>query len=249
MIFLVIGLIFLVKERKYIILIPIFSIIFFILVSKTDLRLRYLLPAYPYLALTTSLGAVKVWEKYKNIRLVSIIFCIWFLTALFASFPHSISYTNELTKLFGKPYLVLSDSNIDWGQGLISLSVFSKKQNIGIVNLSYYGSDDPNQYGFSGYLYENICKKNCTLEKTYINKEGQQKEITAISITNWQECGFYRELYPREKIRDIIGGSILIFLDSSNSQASAVRYSKIEISRGERNVFVDWKKGNSAKAD
>ncbi len=202
------------KNRKTqpdlkLVLVPIAAISIFILLSKMDLRLRYLLPIVPFVAIIISHGVIEA--KLKLSRIWLIVLSLWFTSSLISVLPYSLSYSNELTKILSSKVMALSDSNIDWGQGLIALNSYAKANNIGRVNLSYYGSDNPNNYGFKGYLYGNSCKKNCTVESTNFNLDYQQT-VTAISITNWQECGFYQiDNYSEDKIKKIVGGSILIF--------------------------------------
>lgn len=213
LIFLLFGMLLILKKRGGLILIiPIVSVLIFVFASKIDLRLRYLLPIYPYLAILGAYGFTSSVYKYKNFRIPLILLLVWFAIGAKSFFPHPISFNNELTPFFGKPYLVFSDSNIDWGQGLADLKKYVERNNLGTVYLSYYGIDDPNKYGFLGFVKNNICKRTCIIDKTYPNYEKKDNVITALSITNWQECGWYKnKSYSEELIKDIVGGSILIF--------------------------------------
>lgn len=201
------------KEKNLlVVLIPLMSVFIFVFFSKIDLRLRYLMPLYPFLAIIAARGVSTSIKRYKRKRLYFLLLIIWFLLSIKVSFPYAISYANEASNLLGKPYLIFSDSNIDWGQGLIVLKDYVDKNKVGRAKLSYYGTDDPNKYGFRGFAKENICKKSCFIDSTHTNSGLKEKEITAISITNWQECGFYKtELYLPSKIKDVLGGSILVF--------------------------------------
>lgn len=200
------------KENFWIVFIPIFSIFSFTFISNIDLRIRYLMPLYPFFFIIAARSFILLFKKFKELRVSLLLLLVWFFISLRLSFPHPISYANEATSFFDKPYLIFSDSNIDWGQGLAALNKYAKTRDIGKINLSYYGVDDPNQYGFFGFAKENICKASCTLESTYFNFQKRDREVTAISITNWQECGWYKtERYSPEKVKDVVGGSILIF--------------------------------------
>lgn len=203
LILLILGLTSFWRGRGAIFIIPLMAVFIFVFLAKMDLRLRYLMPVYPFLAIIGAYGLRKAWTYF---------LLVWFLISFIKSFPHTISYANEVSLFFGKPYLIFSDSNIDWGQGLIALKKYAEKNNIGKVNLSYYGTDDPNKYGFRGFIKDNVCKKACLIDKTYTNFLLREKEITAISITNWQECGFYQnEKYLPDRIKAVVGGSILVF--------------------------------------
>lgn len=213
LIFFILGVASLKGTKKLtILLIPIIGILVYLFFSNVNLRLRYILPIYPFLTIISAAGFSYFVKKSSIFRIPLILLLVLFFVVLFKSLPHAISYSNEISNIYAKPYIVFSDSNIDWGQGLIALKKYADLHNIGSINLSYYGTSSPLDYGFYGYSYSNVCKQPCTIE-TVINKLGnQQKVITAISITNWQECGFYKqEKYQEKNILNTNGGSILIF--------------------------------------
>ncbi len=183
-------------------IIPLIAVFAFTLLTRMDLRLRYLLPVYPFLAIISALGLKRGW---------SLFLVFWFAVNFIFSLPHTLYYANLASRFFGPPYLVFSDSNLDWGQGLLALARYAQKNQIGQVNLSYYGIDDPNRHGFAGFLKERICKMPCFIDETVFNSQFEKK-ITAISITNWQECGWYKtDAFLPAKIKKVVGGSILIF--------------------------------------
>ncbi len=200
------------RKKLTLILVPIISILIYMFFSNVNLRLRYILPIYPFIVIISAIGFTNVYKKFLVFRIPLLLLYILFFTISIKSMPHTISYANEISGLFGKPYMVFSDSNIDWGQGLITLKDYVQKNNIGRVDLSYYGTDDPRDYGFIGFARENISKNSCTIETTIPNSKYKDKSIVALSITNWQECGWYKsDKYNVSKIKDVVGGSILIF--------------------------------------
>src|SRR5262249_62162465 len=42
---------------------------------------------------------------------------------------------------------LLTDSNLDWGQGLIALRTYQRRHPNERISLAYFGSVDPDQYG------------------------------------------------------------------------------------------------------
>ena len=44
---------------------------------------------------------------------------------------------------------ILSDSNLDWGQGVIQLREYMIKEKLDSVKLSYFGSAHPEKYGIA----------------------------------------------------------------------------------------------------
>lgn len=200
------------KKKLFILFIPIVSILIYMFFSNVNLRLRYILPIYPFIAIISASGFTNFFKKSPVFRIPLLLLLVLFFITFRKSLPHTISYANELSTFFGKPYTIFSDSNIDWGQGLIGLKKYVNSRNVGIVNLSYYGTDNPNEYGFYGYNRGNVCQKPCTIEPTMVNWEKRNNVITALSITNWQECGFYNtDKFSEKNIKGMVGGSLLIF--------------------------------------
>ncbi len=134
------------------------------------------------------------------------------------SAPNHLSYANELSGDSQHKAYLMSDSNLDWGQGLPALKRFMDKQGIESVNLYYHMVDDPAVYGIE------------------CNREDPSKldvasfapgEVTAVSI--WTPAGYgltYDLFKDRAKVVEhqkrynefiknkpdvVIGGCIWIF--------------------------------------
>jgi hypothetical protein len=128
------------------------AVLFFVAVlPTTNLGIRYLLPAYPFLFLIAAQGALWLWNERKRNSFFS-----WLLTGLILwqaasvgfNFPHSLSYFNELVPSDQKLYY-LADSNLDWGQDLKRLADKARERNWGKVKLAYVGGTDPKVYGLN----------------------------------------------------------------------------------------------------
>jgi hypothetical protein len=63
--------------------------------------------------------------------------------------PHYLAYISEYGPGRDRGDLVLLDSSLDWGQGLLELRDFMAEEGIDHVWLSYFGSADPRGYGIS----------------------------------------------------------------------------------------------------
>ena len=86
--------------------------------SKLNIGFRHLLPVFPFLLLIAAAGTI-AWTK----RLPWLRYAIVLLIALHAAsslhtFPNYISYANELWGGPSKINRYLTESNVDWGQGL-----------------------------------------------------------------------------------------------------------------------------------
>ena len=66
---------------------------------------------------------------------------IWTAAAAVVVWPHGLCYTNELWGGTPRGYLLLSDSNYDWGQGLKELARWQRLDGRGPLDVWYFGTD------------------------------------------------------------------------------------------------------------
>jgi len=111
---------------------------------------RHLLPIYPPLFVLA--GASACWLSTRLGRLLIAAAVAWLMATNFRTFPHYLSYFNELVSGPARGHLYLADSNIDWGQDLLRLVRFAEQHPDESVKLSYFGSAPPEAYGFRGLL-------------------------------------------------------------------------------------------------
>ena len=87
--------------------------------------------------------------KFVSKRLVSVgigVLAIWFLAESIFIFPNYLAYFNEFIGGPGQGHNYLVNSNLDWGQDLKLLKKYLERNRIKRVNLSYFGSADPDYY-------------------------------------------------------------------------------------------------------
>jgi hypothetical protein len=65
----------------------------------------------------------------------------WTASAALLVWPHGLCYTNELWGGTRQGYLLLSDSNYDWGQGLRELARWQRRHPCAPLDVWYFGSD------------------------------------------------------------------------------------------------------------
>lgn len=193
-------------------LLPILSIFAVSSVFRFSPLVRYFLPALPFLFISIS-RALPWFMQTKIKKTVFLGLLTWYVLSTVAVFPHFITHTNEILPFVHKPYTVFTDSNISWGQELVSLKAYVQLKKPELVYLSYFGRDDASRYGFSSdnlwgsYKKDEICGFHAV---SY--PEFTQSVFYAISVTNWHECGYenIQEFFP-EKVKDFVAGSVLIF--------------------------------------
>jgi 4-amino-4-deoxy-L-arabinose transferase-like glycosyltransferase len=124
-----------------------FPLVYFALAltSTYNIGERHILPLYPF-ALLISGG---VWEHMRRSRLaptlVVLALCLNAADVLRYA-PDYLSYFNISVKP-KESWQLLTDSNLDWGQGLIALRTYEQQHPHQVVHLAYFGTIDPALYG------------------------------------------------------------------------------------------------------
>ena len=117
----------------------------FALRSGYDIGERHILPLYPF-ALLIAGGIWEVARRHRaGIAVLMLALCLNAADALRYA-PGYLSYFN----IFVKPensWRLLTDSNLDWGQGLIALRHYEQEHPGEALRLAYFGSVDPALYG------------------------------------------------------------------------------------------------------
>jgi hypothetical protein len=124
-----------------------FPIVFlvFAIFSKIDIGDRHILPLYPFALLLCALS----WEWAGARR--GVLLALALAVAVHAGdslryAPAYISYFNLFVKQ-DQGYKLLSDSNVDWGQGLLAVKKYEDEHPGAAIHLAYWGSMDPRLYG------------------------------------------------------------------------------------------------------
>lgn len=124
-----------------------FGLLFFAfaLQSKFAIGERHILPLYPFVLLIAS----GIWEHARKHRaaaaLVLLALCLNAADCLRYA-PDYLAYFN----VFVNPensWRLLTDSNLDWGQGLLAVRRYQEQHPSESLQLAYFGSIDPSLYG------------------------------------------------------------------------------------------------------
>jgi hypothetical protein len=124
-----------------------FGVVFllFALQSRFAIGERHILPLYPFALLI----AGGVWQKARQSRPAMIVVMVWLcLNAADAlrCAPDYLAYFNIAVKP-QNAWQLLTDSNLDWGQGLIALRKYEQQHPDETLRLAYFGSVPPQMYG------------------------------------------------------------------------------------------------------
>ncbi len=123
-----------------------FPSVFFALATLTNLNLgdRYVLPVYPFLLLFCA----ALWNRARAgpaamVLVLALVGCQ--AADAFRYAPDYLSYFNVFVSS-GESYRLLSDSNLDWGQGLLALREYERVHPDSAIWLAYFGGVDPASY-------------------------------------------------------------------------------------------------------
>jgi hypothetical protein len=112
--------------------------------SKLNLGERYILPVYPFALLFCG----SLWQFTKRRVVLALLLgavAIHVMDVLRYA-PDYISYFNLFVNPDGS-YRLVSDSNVDWGEGLIALRKYQQAHPNEPIHLAYFGNVDPTLYG------------------------------------------------------------------------------------------------------
>lgn len=115
------------------------------MMSRLNVGDRYVLPVYPFLLMLCA----ALWEA-ASVRPAGVVVMLAALgiqavdAARYA--PDYLSYLNPVVPA-DRGYEWLSDSNLDWGQGLIALRRYERAHPDDTFRLAYFGGVDPRSYG------------------------------------------------------------------------------------------------------
>jgi 4-amino-4-deoxy-L-arabinose transferase-like glycosyltransferase len=202
------------RQSWFILLPPIFFLLYFSFLNRLDLGLRYVLPIYPFFLVAAG-AIVPYLLKLPRGKILLGVFVLWSAVAAGRIYPHHLAYFNELAGGSVNGYKHLVDSNLDWGQDLVGLKSFVKKYGIDRIRLSYYGMSDPAYYGihyqylpsprFQPWTQRHRNEENFKLEPGVYAISATN--VAGIFLNNRDTYQYFRKLEPI----DTVGNSILIY--------------------------------------
>jgi 4-amino-4-deoxy-L-arabinose transferase-like glycosyltransferase len=132
---------------------------------------RHVLPLYPF----AIMFAAAVWEGgairgFAKLLLIGLALMNAADAMRFA--PGYLSYFTPFVRP-ADSYLLLSDSNLDWGQGLLALKAYQDEHPDERIALSYFGSVDPKEYGIQASAFDGNKNISGTVVVSATNLSGQ----------------------------------------------------------------------------
>src|SRR5262245_31970706 len=167
------------RNVRYFLLVPLAVLFCAGLGSHLNIGLRHLLPVYPFLIV---LASSIVTIRFSRPRFFAAGFCglvLWYLFSTLNVFPSYLAYFNEFVGP-RRGYLLLVDSNLDWGQDVKRLKNFMTERGIEQIYLSYFGTASPCYYGIK-FIFLPGSPYSCGE-----NPKPESTDFIAVSATNLQ---------------------------------------------------------------
>ena len=116
--------------------------------SRLDIGFRYALPFLPMLCILVGAGLGRLWPTVRTpIRAGIAALCAWYALSSLSWYPHFLPYLSEYWRWPDAGYRALADSSLDWGQGLLEVRDYMRRNSIRRIYLGYFGSNLPEAYG------------------------------------------------------------------------------------------------------
>ena len=137
-------------------LIPVVAYFLFYSLFADNLGVRYLIPCFPFLFIFVGRIGQQLCSARGVYKLLAGVLLAWNVSEYVTIAPDHLSYFNQIAGGSEKGLEWLSDSNLDWGQGLIQLRRFIQEQKIVDYAYFYFGTADPEYYGIRGRRIEDF---------------------------------------------------------------------------------------------
>jgi 4-amino-4-deoxy-L-arabinose transferase-like glycosyltransferase len=139
--------------------------------ARFNIGERHVLPLYPFALLFAGV----VWEWATRKRAATAILVVMVLLNAADALRYAPGYLSYFN-VFVHPadsYRLLTDSNLDWGQGLLALRQYQRDHPGEKISLSYFGSVDPSIYGIQAQGFGENEKPSGTAIVSATNLSGQ----------------------------------------------------------------------------
>jgi hypothetical protein len=119
----------------------------FSLTCRIQIGIRYMLPLVALGAVGVSAAVLKAWEampdgwQRRGLVAVGVVAILGMAAASVNVWPNGLCYANRLWGGPERSYLLLSDSNSDWGQGLKELVAWQRAHGAERMDVVYFGTD------------------------------------------------------------------------------------------------------------
>ena len=217
-------------------LLPLVFLLFLMIAAAGSARnygVRYLLPLAPLaIVWVSALGEVRG-AVFPRIAVAAGL--AGYAAAAAGIHPHELTYFNALAGGPRGGRRILSDSNLDWGQGLKSLVRLQQGQpEFQDLTLYYFGDSEPSNYGVAGRCHVvNAIDDHASLPRLGAVQTKYLAVSASLQWGPWGPSGFFRDLDDLEPVRLTDDTTIAIYrMGEVRARSDARRYgSESELTR------------------
>jgi hypothetical protein len=179
-----------------------------LIAGDMNIGTRYLLPMFPpafvLMSRVWSRGMGTGWKRVAGVLVVlAAAETMWVC-------PRFLTFMNVAAGGASNGWRVLNNSDFDWGQGLIDLRNWMHENNVGSVQLAYYGFADPRAYGIEYVPFTDRTDLPVVAISSDFLDGLQQRILKQNGKREWIEFPFYRQLQTKKPIA-VVGGTIFIY--------------------------------------
>ncbi len=115
--------------------------------SGLNIGYRHVLPIIPFLCILIAAGVIALWQRNRTWKVIVAALVALHIGSSLHAYPDYLPYSNEAWGGPAKTYRYLTDSNVDWGQGLYQARDYLLRNNIKDCWIAYDGAANPEYYG------------------------------------------------------------------------------------------------------
>lgn len=175
-----------------------------------NIGMRHVLFVAPLLAVWIGrLAAAPLWRaRPRLMRRGVAAACASLIVVTLAAWPHYLAYFNAASGGSDNGHTYLLDSNIDWGQDLITLRDYMARERIEAIDLAYFGRVDPKIYGINYVpLWDTIKHRYVVISANFLWGRGYGVYGTGRALAERDQFATFLSVTPKT----ILGHSLYLF--------------------------------------
>ena len=139
--------------------------------ARFNLGERHVLPMYPF-AILFAAGGLGMGRGKRAVAALLILLAALNAADALRYAPGYLSYFTPFVRP-SESFRLLTDSNLDWGQGLLAFRDYQRDHPGERISLSYFGSVDPQAYGIQSDFFDGHKRVSGTVVVSATNLSGQ----------------------------------------------------------------------------
>jgi hypothetical protein len=187
----------------------------FVLMSRIDIGVRYLLPAYMFLFIAGGALLERLWASRRAGAVVAVALVAWMCFEAARAYPDHMSYMNQLASR-APHWWYLSDSNVEWGDDVPALAAYLRARGERDVRAMFLGGFLTLHHYGVGYLDAlapalGPPTRYTAIGASFLNGSTvPEHERDGRPLTDEERVNTFDE-YRRRTPEKIFGGSIYLF--------------------------------------